>query len=220
VLVKHSQGRLKPVRSAKPLKPRRDLGVIQVRMIAAAGADQLIRVGVAALDAAVHDADRLVPQDRLAAVAGLTGGRGCHDGLRHNAQLRIAAITRARCRDGGWTGTSHDVRITRTAHSAHRQEEMPGRYRGLEQRRRLTPDVRTRAVSGHPSRVSTVPIHRVLRHRLLAVLPRRSGHVGQPGDSVAQERRGEQYHDRRRDQPRVAEQPVPGALQEPRSPVR
>jgi hypothetical protein len=46
--LKHSQGRLKPVRPAKPLKPRRDLGVIQVRMIAAAGADQLIRVGVAA----------------------------------------------------------------------------------------------------------------------------------------------------------------------------
>ena len=40
VLVKRSQGRLKPVRPAKPLKPRRDLGVIQVRMIAAAGADR------------------------------------------------------------------------------------------------------------------------------------------------------------------------------------
>jgi hypothetical protein len=59
VLVKHSQARLKPVRPAKPLKPRRDLRVIQVQMIAAAGADQLIHVGVAALDTAVHDADRL-----------------------------------------------------------------------------------------------------------------------------------------------------------------
>jgi hypothetical protein len=76
VLVKHGQGRLKPVRPAKPLQPPRDLRVIQVRMIAAAGADQLEHVGVAALDTAVHDADRLVPQDRLAAVAGLTSGRG------------------------------------------------------------------------------------------------------------------------------------------------
>ena len=67
MLVKHGQGRLKLARPAKPLKPRGDLGVIQVRMIAAAGADQLVPVGVAALDTAVHDADRLVPQDRLAA---------------------------------------------------------------------------------------------------------------------------------------------------------
>ena len=43
-------------------------------MIAAVRADDLIHAGVAALDAAVHDAGRLVPQDRLAAVAGLTGG--------------------------------------------------------------------------------------------------------------------------------------------------
>src|SRR2546430_17413205 len=76
VLVKHSQGRLKPVRPAKPLKPRRDLQVIQIRTIAAAGANQLIHVGVAALDTAVHDADRLAPQDRLAAVTGLAGGPG------------------------------------------------------------------------------------------------------------------------------------------------
>ena len=51
-------------------------------------------------------------------------------------------------------------------------------------------------------------------------MKRRSGHVGQPGDSVAQEHRGEQHHDRRRDQPRVAEQPVPDAQQKPRSPGR
>src|SRR2546421_12952390 len=82
VLVKHSQGRLKPVRPAKPLKPRRDLGVIQVRMIAAAGADHLVHAGVATLDTAVHDADRLAPQDRLAAVTGLTGGRGGPGPLR------------------------------------------------------------------------------------------------------------------------------------------
>ena len=142
-------------------------------MIAAVRADDLIHAGVAALDTAVHDADRLVPQDRLAAVAGLTGGRGCHDGLGHDAQPRITVITRARCRDSGRTGASHNVRITRTAHSTHRQEGVPGRYRGLEQRRRLSPDVSTRAARGNPSRVSTVPIYRVLRRCLLAVLLRR-----------------------------------------------
>jgi hypothetical protein len=44
-------------------------------MIAAAGAEHLIHVGVAALDMAVDDADRLAAQDGPAAVAGLTGGR-------------------------------------------------------------------------------------------------------------------------------------------------
>jgi len=82
-------------------------------------------------------------------------------------------ITRARCRNGGRTGTSHDVRITGTAHSTHRQEGVPGRYRGLEQRRCLSPDDNTQAVRGHPSRVPAVPIHRVLGHCWLAVLPRR-----------------------------------------------
>ena len=48
----------------------------------------------------------------------------------------------------------------------------------------------------------------------------RSGHVGQPGDSVSEKRCSEQHHDRRRNQPRVAEQPVPDAQQKPRSPVR
>jgi len=54
-------------------------------MIAAVRAHKLEHVGVAALETAVHDADRLAPQVRLAAVAGLTGGRGRHDGLGHDA---------------------------------------------------------------------------------------------------------------------------------------
>ena len=117
------------------------------------------------LRTAVHDADRLAPQDRPAAVAGPAGGRGCHDGLRRKAQPRITAITRARCGDRGRTGTSHDVRIARSAHSTHRQEGVPGRRRGLEQRRCcLSPDGNTRPVRGHPSRVPAVPIHQVLRH--------------------------------------------------------
>ena len=126
VLVKHSQGRFKLVRPAKPLKPRRDLGVIQVRMIAAAGADDLEHVGVAALEAAVHDADRLAAQDRPAAVAGLTGGRGCHLLFRHEAQ---PPVTGTRCGDSGragnGSGIGRDVRIARTAHSTHRQVIIP-----------------------------------------------------------------------------------------------
>jgi len=120
VLVKHSQGRLKPVRPAKPLKPRRDLGVIQVRIIAAVGADQLIHVGVAALDTAVRDADRLALQERLDAVAGLTGGWGCHDVLRHDAQPPVTAIAGTRCGDGGRadsrSATRRRIRGARAAH--------------------------------------------------------------------------------------------------------
>ena len=50
------QGRLERERPAEPLKLRRDLGVVHVRVIAAAGADELEDAGVAAFDAAVHDA--------------------------------------------------------------------------------------------------------------------------------------------------------------------
>ena len=124
-------------------------------MISAVRADDLIPVGVAAFETAIRDADRLTAQDRLAAVAGPTGERGCRDGLELNAQPRVTAITRGRCGDGGRTSISHDViRVANTAHSTHRQESLPGRYRGLEQRRRLSPDGSTQAVRGHvpPSR--------------------------------------------------------------------
>jgi hypothetical protein len=71
-----SQRVIKRARPAKPLKPRRDLGVvIQVRVIAAARAYELEHVCVAVLGTAIDDADRLAPQDRRAAVAGLPGGR-------------------------------------------------------------------------------------------------------------------------------------------------
>jgi hypothetical protein len=67
-----SQALFKRARPAKPPKPWRDLEVIQVGTIAAAGADELIHVVVAALDTVGRDAGRLVPQDRRGAVAGLT----------------------------------------------------------------------------------------------------------------------------------------------------
>ena len=139
VLVKQGQGCLEPVRSAKRLKPRRDLGVIPVRTIAAAGADQLIHVGISAFDAAVHEADRLAPQDRLAAVAGLTGGPGCHGVLRHDAQPPVTAIGGTSCGDSGRadsrSAARRRVRGARTAHSTHRQDVGSCHYRGLEQRR-------------------------------------------------------------------------------------
>ena len=78
-------------------------------MIPAVRADDLIPVGVAAFETAIHDADRLTAQDRLAAVAGPTGEGRCHDGLELNAQPRVTAITRARCGDDGRTGINNDV---------------------------------------------------------------------------------------------------------------
>ena len=125
VLVEHSQARLKPVRPAKPLKLWRDLRVIQVTMIAAAGADQLIQVGVAALDLAVDDADRLAAQDDPAAVAGLTGGRGCRNLVRHDAEQRVTVLTGTRYGDNGRSAVRRIVRGARTAHSTHRQEVDP-----------------------------------------------------------------------------------------------
>src|ERR1700750_1270847 len=62
VPVIRSQALLERARPAKPPKPRRDLEVIRGGRIAAAGADELIHVVVAALDTAVHDAGRLSPQ--------------------------------------------------------------------------------------------------------------------------------------------------------------
>lgn len=142
VLVKRSQGHRKPVRPAKPLKPRRDLEVIPFPAIAAGGADQLIHAGVTALDAAVHDAGRLVPQGRLTAVAGLTGGRGCHDPLSRD--------------------TPRSVRGAGTAHVTH----PPGagsrscHYQGLEQRRCYSQTVTRRSRKRHSQPGRIMPDHK------------------------------------------------------------
>src|SRR5208283_310600 len=65
------QGRRQRARPAEPLQPRRDLGVIHVRIIAAARADELEHAGMAAFGAAVGDAGRLAPHERRPAMAGL-----------------------------------------------------------------------------------------------------------------------------------------------------
>jgi hypothetical protein len=124
-----SQALLERARPAKPPKPRRDLEVIQVGTIAAAGADELIHVVVAALDTAVHDAGRLSPQERRGAVAGLPGERGPGDAVGSGTHPRVTAIMEAWCGDGrrmcNRSGTGHDVRGAKTAHSAHRQVVVP-----------------------------------------------------------------------------------------------
>jgi hypothetical protein len=76
------------------LKPRRNLGVIQVRIVAAAGADEFKYVGIAAFETAVHDTDRLAPHKRRPAVAGLTGRRERHEVVRLDAQPRVTAMVR------------------------------------------------------------------------------------------------------------------------------
>lgn len=127
--MKGSEARLERARPAEPLKPRRDLGVLQVQVIAAIGADELEHAGVAAFGAAVHDADRLAPQVSRAAVAGLTGERAQVDAVRPSAQPRVTATARSWCGDGGQTdsgsGTGHGVSGVRTAHLTHPQAVVP-----------------------------------------------------------------------------------------------
>jgi len=94
VPVIRSQALLQRARPAKPPKPRRDLEVIQVGTIAAAGADELIHVVVAAIDTAIHDAGRLAPQDRRGAMAALPGKRRHGDAVEPGTHPWVTAIMR------------------------------------------------------------------------------------------------------------------------------
>ena len=120
MLVVRLQGCLERARPPKPLKLRRDLGVIHVWIVAAARADELECAGAAALDAAVCDAGWLAPHECRAAMAGLPGKRECHPDHGAYAQPRVTAIVQTRRRDDSQTdtrsGTGHGVRVTRTAH--------------------------------------------------------------------------------------------------------
>jgi hypothetical protein len=82
------------VRPADPLKPGRDLGVIEVRVIAALVADEFKRPGVA-FHPAPHDAGWLAPQARGAAVAGLASKRKCRKTLIVTARRQATRIARA-----------------------------------------------------------------------------------------------------------------------------
>ena len=125
MLVIRSQALRYGARPAEPLKPRCHFEIIQVGIIAAVGTDELIHAVVAAPDAAIHDAGRLVPQERRAAVAGLTGERDRVGDVGPCLQPRVTAVMPVRCGDGGrtvsWSGAGRGVRVARLAHLQHRQ---------------------------------------------------------------------------------------------------
>ncbi len=80
------------IRSAKPLKPGRYFRVVQVGMIAAAGADELERVVMAGFYPAVHDAGRLAPKACRGAVTRLAQKRRHLGILVINAQPGITNV--------------------------------------------------------------------------------------------------------------------------------
>ena len=126
MLVVRLQGCLERARPPKPLKLRRDLGVVHVWIVTAARADELERAGVAALDAAVCDAGWLAPHECRAAMAGLPGKRECHPDHGAYAQPRVTAIVQTRRRDVGRAVTASGIgnrgRATRSAYSTHHQD--------------------------------------------------------------------------------------------------
>lgn len=81
LLLMRCRARPHRVRPADPLKAGRDLGVIHIRVIAALAANEFKPAGPAAFHAALHNAGRLTPQARRAAVAGLTSKRKCRETL-------------------------------------------------------------------------------------------------------------------------------------------
>lgn len=87
-------------------------------MIAAAGADDLEYLGVAAFETAVHDADRLAPHVRRHAVAGLSGSWEHVGVIGTGTQPRITAGIRTRRGDGGRIGAVHGAGTARTARGA------------------------------------------------------------------------------------------------------
>jgi hypothetical protein len=72
VLLIGGDARRDGIGAADLLKLGQDPAVIQVGIIPAVAADQLVRVGVAAFRSALHDAVRLAPQYHCPAAPGLT----------------------------------------------------------------------------------------------------------------------------------------------------
>jgi hypothetical protein len=75
------------------LQASRDVGVIQVRIVAALAADDLEHAGMAALYPAVHEACGLAPQKGGAAMSELSSGRergGTVPGIRRSRRCRDA----------------------------------------------------------------------------------------------------------------------------------
>jgi hypothetical protein len=96
VLLIRGQGRRQRVWPAEPLKLGRDINEIHVWMIAAAGADQLIRVGIAAFHPAVDDTDRASAHERRPAVPRLARQRKPQEDLSADTQPGVTGIARGR----------------------------------------------------------------------------------------------------------------------------
>ena len=112
VPVIRGQARLQRAGPAEPLKPGRDLRVIQIGMVPAVAADQLKHAGVAAFDTALNDTGRLAPQERYPPVPGLASRRDQQSIPRLRAGLRLPGSAPA-ARGPGAAGrpmTAHDVR--------------------------------------------------------------------------------------------------------------
>ncbi len=80
---------------AEQLKPVRDFGVIQVGMVAAVGADELEAFGVAAFHPTLHDTERLAPEARGGAMAGLARSGNTRNGSSIDTGLRSSGTARA-----------------------------------------------------------------------------------------------------------------------------
>ena len=89
MLVIRGQASGQRVGSPDLLKSRRDLAVIQVRMVTAGRTDELEHAVVAALGPAAADAGRPAPQERGFAVARLAGDRGRQGAVRLDVQPRV-----------------------------------------------------------------------------------------------------------------------------------
>ena len=96
MLLIRGQGRRQHVWPAESLKLGRDINEIQVRMIAAIGADQFKRIGVAAFVPAVDDTDRAPPHERRPAVPRLAGQREPQEDLSADTKPGVTGIAHGR----------------------------------------------------------------------------------------------------------------------------
>jgi hypothetical protein len=93
-------------------------------MIAAVRADELKQARMTAFETAVRNADLLAPQDRRSAMTRLTCERERVYDVSLGAQPQVTMIMGPRSggsRTSNPSVTSHDARVSRTAHLPHHQ---------------------------------------------------------------------------------------------------
>jgi hypothetical protein len=95
VLFIRGKARRDRVRPAYLLQARRDLGVIQIRIVTALTADEFERACVSAFRPAIHDQDLLSAQNRRVTVTELTSLRGRNHTRGNHLQPRVRGIRRA-----------------------------------------------------------------------------------------------------------------------------